>query len=433
MQSTKVRPAQTRAASGLGSLGHGIPIVEVQDGTVLVHELRVEDADAAAFLGAASEGSRVDLARTGLKVGLNALEHVSAAADVDFVRRQFDALLAAVTREQDDAMRALKEELRRQFGDGGRLPETMERFLGDEGKLRALLEELFDESRRTSAMGQIRGLLRDYFDGDTSVLGQLLDPTRERSPLHALAKKIDDGLTELHEQIAAMDAARVARNDERRRSTAKGIEFEDLLETPLARSARSAGDTLERTGATAGLIAGCKRGDFTLTVDPAACSGLEARVVIEAKDRKLSLAALGRELREAKENRAAVVGMVVFSADAAPASVSPLQVVGSDVYCVYSCDDDLVSIEAGLRLARGLAAVLVSRGIGQADIAAMTRAVADVRGQIETIQTLRRKLTSASASVASVADSLEEMRSAVLRGLASVDDAIGDGNVEVAA
>ncbi len=57
--------------------------------------------------------------------------------------------------------------LRQNFADGdGRLPRTLERFLGDRGQLRAFVGELFDETKRDSAIGRMRQLLGTYFDGD---------------------------------------------------------------------------------------------------------------------------------------------------------------------------------------------------------------------------------------------------------------------------
>ena len=70
------------------------------------------------------------------------------------------------------------------FADGeGRLPRTLEDFLGDSGKLQRLTGALFDPNRRDSAIGQFNEMLGKYFDGDGSRLAQLLDPTREASPL----------------------------------------------------------------------------------------------------------------------------------------------------------------------------------------------------------------------------------------------------------
>ena len=60
--------------------------------------------------------------------------------------------------------RALDAVLRQNFADGdGRLPRTLEKFLGDRGQLRTFVTDLFDESRRDSAMGRMKTMLGGRF------------------------------------------------------------------------------------------------------------------------------------------------------------------------------------------------------------------------------------------------------------------------------
>ena len=77
-----------------------------------------------------------------------------------------------------------------------------------------------------------------------------------------------------------------------------------------------------------------KKGDFVLTVDARVARGCDLRVVIEAKDRPMSMRAMRDELREARENRGAAVAVVVFTPAHAPTGVAPFALVGDDVYCV---------------------------------------------------------------------------------------------------
>ena len=71
-----------------------------------------------------------------------------------------------------------------------------------------------------------------------------------------------------------------------------------------------------------------------ITIDPRVARGADLRVVVEAKDRPMSMRAIREELREARENRGAAVGLVVFSAAHAPSRIAPFAIVGTDVYCV---------------------------------------------------------------------------------------------------
>ena len=98
----------------------------------------------------------------------------------------------------------------------------------------------------------------------------------------------------------AIEAAAAARGAERARSAAKGGDFEDLLEAMLGDLARGAGDLLDRTGTEAGARLKSKKGDFVLTLDARVARGCDLRVVIEAKDRPMSMRAIRDELREAQ-------------------------------------------------------------------------------------------------------------------------------------
>ena len=148
----------------------------------------------------------------------------------------------------EKAARALEDVLRQNFADGdGKLPRTLEKFLGDRGALRTMVGDLFDETKRDSAIGRMRQLLGTYFDGDASKLAVLLDPTRMNSPLHQFRTEVSDGFAKLNERLTAIEAAATARATERAKSSAKGADFEAMLEGALAEFARGAGDLFDRT------------------------------------------------------------------------------------------------------------------------------------------------------------------------------------------
>jgi len=265
--------------------------VSVDGETIVVERLRLNDRALAAFVAQRAPDDRPELIERALRIGLHALQDAGTSIDVDFVRREFDTLLERNTAANDRAARELDQVLRVNFADrDGRLPQTLERFLGDRGQLNRFVSDLFDESKRDSAIGRMKTLLGGYFDGDASRLAQLLDPTRLGSPLHQFRNEMTQGFEKLNERLAALEAAQAARGAERAKSAAKGTDFEDLLETMLAESVRGAGDLVERTGLVSGDVIRSKKGDFLLTIDPQWCHGADLRVVIEAKNRKLSCA-----------------------------------------------------------------------------------------------------------------------------------------------
>jgi hypothetical protein len=289
-----------------------------------------------------------------------------------------------------------------------------------------MVEELFDESKRDSAIGRIGRMLERYFDGDASKLAVLLDPTRLNSPMHQFRQEITAGFKVLEERLVAIEAAAAARGAERARSAAKGGDFEDLLEGMLADLARGAGDLLDRTATEAGTLLKSKKGDFVLTVDARVARGSDLRVVIEAKDRPMSMRAIRDELREARENRGAAVAVVVFTPAHAPSGVAPFALVGDDVYCVINPEaPEPANLEAAIRLARLLALASLVEHEVEVDAAAIGAALNGIREQLDVVRGLKAQLTSISNAAKQVSSGLDQLRSNILARVAEAEAEIG--------
>lgn len=390
--------------------------VRIEGERIVVERLVLADAALAASLAQRDETERPAVVERALRIGLLALQDASTSMDVDVVRREFEKLMQQTTAVNEQAARAVEDVLRANFADvDGRLPRTLERFLGDRGALQQFVNELFDETKRDSAIGRIGGLLGRYFDGDSSKLAVLLDPTRLGSPLHQFRQEISDGFRGVHERLAAIEAASRARADERARSAAKGGDFEDLLEAMLGNLARGSGDLLDRTGTETGSVLGSKKGDFVLTLDARLTRGADVRVVVEAKDRTMSQRAMREELREARENRGAAVAMAVWTPAHAPTGVAPFAMVGDDVHVVVDPEaPDAAYLEAAVRLARLLALAQLQEREVEVDAAAIARALAGVREQLEAIRALKTQLTSVANATKAVWNGLDALKTGIL-------------------
>ena len=392
------------------------PSVRIEGDRIVIDRLTVSDPSLAAFLGERPAGDRGPLVERALRIGLIALQDTGVTVNVDAVKSEFERMVRQAEQVNERAAQALEQTLRANFADGdGRLPRTLEKFLGDRGALRSMVDELFDEKRRDSALGRIGGMLERYFDGDASKLAQLLDPTRLHSPMHQFRQEIAAGFKGLEERLVAIEAAAAARGAERARSAAKGGDFEDLLQGMLGEIARGAGDLLDRTGLEAGAILKSKKGDFVLTLDSRVARGHDVRVVIEAKDRVVSARAMRDELREARENRGAAVAVAVFTPAHAPAGIAPFNVIGDDVYCVIDPDaPEPANLEAAVRLARLLALASLTEREVEVDAAAIATALTAIREQLEVVRQLKTQLTAIGTTAKQVYTGLDTMRSGIL-------------------
>jgi hypothetical protein len=397
--------------------------VVVRGDCLVVENLTLAEPSLAAFVAERPEEDRPLVVERALRIGLVALQDAGVSLNVDVVRKEFESLLTRTEAANEHAAVALDQVLRQNFGDGdGRLPRTLERFLGDRGQLRTFVNELFDESKRDSAIGRMRQLLGTYFDGDASRLAQLLDPTRIGSPLHQFRVEVSEGFEKLNDRLTAIEAAAAARGAERAKSAAKGADFEELVGAMLGDVTRGTGDLLDRTTDEVGNVIRSKKGDFLLTVDSSLTRGAELRVVVECKDRPMSGRAMRDELTEARRNRSACVALVVFTPQHAPSGIAPFDVRQSDVYCVIDPEaPDSAVLEAAVRLARLLALATLRERQVEVDAAAIATAVDGIRGQLEAVRALKSQLTSIGSMSQAVGEGLDRLREGVLSKVAEVE------------
>jgi hypothetical protein len=399
-------------------------VVWIDGDRLVIEHVALADPALTAFVAERPDADRPALVERALRIGLVALQDAGVTVNVDVVRREFETLMKRNEATNERAAQALEQTLRTNFADGdGRLPRTMEKFLGDRGQLRTFVADLFDETKRDSAIGRIGTLLGTYFDGDASKLARLIDPTRLGSPMYQFREEVSAGFAQLNERLTAIEAAAAARATERSKSAAKGADFEDLLEEMLGEIARGCGDLIDRTSDETGDVMKSKKGDFVLSIDESIARGADLRIVIEAKDRAISGRAIRDELREAKTNRGAAVGLVVFSPTHAPAGIAPFDVRAGDVYCVIDpAAPNLATLEAAVRLARLLAAAtLVEREV-EVDAAAISAALDGIREQLETIKSLKSQLTSIGNATKAVWTGLDTLRSGIIARVAEAEN-----------
>jgi len=202
-------------------------------------------------------------------------------------------------------------------------------------------------------------------------------------------------------------AALQARRQESLRSTRHGFEFENALYTCLAELGQAAGDVVEHTAGSTGLIRGCKVGDVVLTLGPEhAAAG--ARIVIEAKeDASYRLADGLAEIEQARKNRDACVGLFVFSARTCGTDVASLARYGNDVIAVWDAEDPAsdVVLKAAWSLARALGAKAgADRKELKMDLERMQKAMREVERQVQGMEDIRKH----AQSIRSCADKIED-------------------------
>ncbi len=410
--------------------------VRIEGDNIAVTGLSLRDADLALYVGEHPAVDRPAVVERGLKVGLIALRNAGVTINVDFVAREFDRLMHRTDESHDRAAVALDSALRETFAaKDGTLPRTLEQFLGKDGTLRRLVDDLFDEERRDSAIGRMRTLLAGYFDGDGAIISRMLDPQLAGSPLHGFRTEMREMLKDVSDRLIRLEAARDARADEREKGTAKGLDFEDAVEARLAALLRGTGDLVEPTGTAVGNSVRSRKGDFLITLDPSWTRGVPVCVAVEAKSGRVGLSKLCRDLDETRRNRGAAIAVAVYRAGNAPSGCAPFTLHGEHIICEFDPDDpDDTAFTAAVRLGRALALSAAREHADVVDAAAVRRDLDGIRAQLNAIAGMKSKLTSISTATGDVRNSLDALRQGVLDRVMSIEGNVADvtGHAEVA-
>ena len=129
----------------------------------------------------------------------------------------------------------------------------------------------------------------------------------------------------------------------------------------------------------------------------------------------MSSRSIREELREAKQNRAAAVGLVVFSPEHAPQGIAPFDVRAGDVYCVLDpAAPDPAILDAALRLARLLAIAGLREVEAEIDADAVRTALAAIRADLDALKGIKATLTSIANSAGGVQQALDRLRAGIV-------------------
>jgi hypothetical protein len=205
---------------------------------------------------------------------------------------------------------------------------------------------------------------------------------------------------------------------------AKGLAYEAELGVALERCFAPHQDVLEATGATTG-TADDKVGDFVATLNPKDTGGRALRVVVEAKDRPLSMPKTLAELDAAMLNRGAVAGVIVFrNQRLAPIAGRSLRCLpGNRIIAVWddsNAGDDL-ALEVAVQLARTLA-MTAERADAKLNRQVLGDRISRLVNIVESADEIQRGIRGARKALDSVEGTYQAMRDDALAVLYELQD-----------
>jgi hypothetical protein len=308
------------------------PGVEVRGDRIVVHDLTVNHAEAAAVVRRHLEedgsAATTELLRRAIPVGLVALSMGTAAVDTGAITRTLDVFADRVDAKSQLALTRLEQTLTQlQAGEQavadaarhvlGQLPSQVETVLaGEAANVRAAV---VDAARtvQTAGLQQLSAALADH----SQAMRNALSLDRE-GPVHMLRQEL---VTEIHgtrrelaDQLSALrgmiEAAAAHKAASAKSSRAVGQDWETQAMTVAESVVVAAGDRFESTGGQPGAGTTRRTGDGVATLS-AAISGRTdpVRIALEAKKRSrpMSQAELRREITNARQVRKAAAGIIL--------------------------------------------------------------------------------------------------------------------------
>jgi hypothetical protein len=392
--------------------------VLVADGVVYVRELDESD-DEVVRIVAESDDPVVAVSQC-LRVGARALRAAHVSVDVDVIERSFSELDA---RFEARVSAAVDEIARTSAGlldeEGGALTGTLASF---HTELEQLLGDTFDADSKSSVLATIEQLVLGTMKG-------LITPEIADSPIGRLKAElvetvqrevgdIAEEVRRVTDHLGILDAT----DDVYEQTTAKGFDYEDLVDECLATLASGYGDLAEVTAKQSGSNAS-HVGDEVVTLNRDDTHGTEARFVLEMKNRALNMRKTMAELDEALCNRDAMAAIAVFrSQEQAPTAV-PFAHFDDKAIVVLDPDDE---DDSALRLAYMWARWTVRKGLAvseeaEIDLERVRCLLDDASRALERHTSIKRFHTQAKKSIDQAADQVRDLVTEVHDSLDALD------------
>jgi hypothetical protein len=341
--------------------------------------------------------------------------------------KQSDGLLAALTETLNKALDGQRDEVLKQFSldrKESALSRLVIELKNSNGKLRGEVSEEVDKlvkefslDHEGSALQRLSALLTKT----NAAVETSLTLDDEASPLARLKREILDVLAQ-HQTANGQFQSEVrstletfkTRREEAARSALHGIAFEDQLGEVLAHQAQRVGDVCERVALLQGRQG--KVGDYVLELGPdSAAPG--ARVVYEAKANKsYTIPNALKELAEARKNRAAQVGVLVFDRSSAPKDMEPLCRFGNDVLVAWDPEEPASDIY--LNVAFGLARTLAHRELlansaTESDARKLDALVDEIAAHVKVLASIEKAASSVKKNGETILSNAQNMREAL--------------------
>lgn len=354
--------------------------------------LQIRDSTIVSFFKRFNESEWYEKAIEALKVGIIAIQSASPTLDTQVVHEKF--------LELENRLKSFMESFQTDIGTNlatyfdmtkGQIPSSLERLFGEDGRISTVLATYFnardgkvarliqdyvgpssefakmiDPSNKTSVLSKLETIVKTYLEEEIGKLAKQfsLDDTnsgmsRIKAALSTEILRVEKSNQEFFLELRGALGKEAGKREEAEKGTEKGREFEVALYQQLAEIVRSLDDSSENVRGTVGYVPRCKTGDYIITLSET--SGAPGtRIVFEAKkEAGYKLRDALEEIKAAKSNREASIGIMVFARGYEPPEIGDFKRVGEDFFCTVdenniALGEQLIFLEASYKIARSM-------------------------------------------------------------------------------
>jgi hypothetical protein len=428
--------------------------VRVLEDRIVVEGLTISDDQTARVVRERAEAGEepARTVRRTIEIGARVLDREDAAVEVDFVRREYERVVAEhraeAERQHREMVERVERELRQAFGDegaGGKLSEALESHTREMGDA---IETTFGEGSEDGVQNRIKDLIEERneaflkrlsADDELNPLRPLLTNfgnwVKERREAQdqrdeKLERKLDELLAKASEAIGVQSAADALAEAEEA-GTRKGRSFEDRVHDGIERIAAARGDAALHVGDEAG-AGGSKKGDVVVEIGAAEGSPL-GRLVFEAKDSRLTRPRAWEELNGALAARSASFAVLVVAGEGnLPPDREQLHEYEGNklIVAVDPEDPDDHSLDVAYRFAR-LRVLLSRESELSVDAAGVRDAASEARAALDALKAIKSALSKATNNIDHARGSAETMSATVLDRLDRIEKLVSAAEPDV--
>ena len=421
------------------------PSVEVRDGAVAIDGVLIDDRTLVELVerrveqGVGEEETVVQA----IEIGARVLDREATAAEVDFVKREFEKASGEVERSFAERAGKVAEDLEQRLEgflgeDGGAMAQALDAHAEE---LAELVARHFGEDRNTAVQHQLQELVGRKLQESRQDLLKQFSAADGHNPLADFKSSVvsemkrsgerHDAMIEklalLEGQINRLRDAGAAADElsaERERGASKGRTFEEQAFGLVEEMASARGDVALHVGDERSASGG-KSGDIVIELD-AAVGQARGRIAIDAKDEKLSKNRAWAVLNASLAERDAGFAVLLVAAeDKVPAGREPLQEYEGNkmIVTLDKATLDPRPLELAYRYARCRCLMAQEREL-EVDAAGVRAAADEALSALKDAQKIRQSLTGASKGVDGARTALDAMVLRVEKSIERVETLI---------